>query len=148
MASLFNPMGLLSPCLIAAKQCFTKACKGKWNDSLSEQTKVQWEEIRSGWKEIENIFIQRFIKVKERHLFGFCNASPVTYGCAFYISSKDINGRFLCFSKSQINNNPNHSILQLEFAAAVLMPKYLPLVLDAHNIPCHPTHVWLYSDVQ
>jgi hypothetical protein len=40
----------------------------------------------------------------------------------------------------------NRTIPQLEFAAAVLMLKYLQLVLDAHNIPCHPTHVSLYSD--
>jgi Pao retrotransposon peptidase len=119
MASLFDLMGLLSLCLIAPKQCFTKAYEGRWNDPFSEETRTRWEEKRSGWMEIENILIPRLIKVKERHIFGFCDASPAAYGCAYYISSKDTNGRTLCFSKSRINNNTNRTIPQLEFGAAV-----------------------------
>jgi Pao retrotransposon peptidase len=96
--------------------------------------------------EIENILIPRLIKVKECRIFGFCDAAPAAHGCAYYIFSEDTNGRTLCFSKSRINNNTNRTFPQLEFAAALLKLKYLPLVLNAHDIPWHPTYVWLYSD--
>ena len=95
LASLFDPLGVVSPVIVCAKILFQEVCKDKvdWDENFTEELLHKWE----GWYryliETKEITIPRCIyqhraeDVLECTLHGFGDASKKAY-CAVVLTSK------------------------------------------------------------
>ena len=93
LASLYDPLSIISPIMAETKILFQKICKEKinWDEELNEIYRQRWQQ----WlKEVERataIEVERCSLVpvgeetKECHLHGFCDASEKVYCCIVYL---------------------------------------------------------------
>jgi Pao retrotransposon peptidase len=87
--SLFDPLGLISPVLIAPRALFQKLCttfKASWDVLIRVEFSSEWIKIGEKIKKKNEIRINRLARVSERTiLFGFSDASQISYGAVLYL---------------------------------------------------------------
>jgi hypothetical protein len=133
-ASIYDPLGLLSPvitqCKIFMQQLWQ--IKVNWDDLLATELKEHWHRLQHKLPIINCIQIDRLIISKEEleriELHGFSDASEVAYGacvCLYiYIRSIDVQGKIttkLLCSKSRVAPLKRLSLPRLELCAAMLL---------------------------
>ena len=114
IASIFDPLGIVTPSLIEPKYIIQQLWKEKvdWDEEIPFQWNKRWE----AWKkEIENIsmvsvprwfgFHKKATNIIQLHIF--CDASKKAYGAVVYLKCLEINlvNHSSCFllSKSRLN---------------------------------------------
>ncbi|XP_045446386.1 uncharacterized protein LOC123654528 [Melitaea cinxia] len=135
ISRLFDPLGWLAPCIIAAKILIQKL----WLAGI-------------GWDE-QNIKIPRWIHTcnkYKRELYGFADASKVAYAAVVYLRVVDEVGNVnvsLVTSKTKVAPIKQVSIPRLELCGAVLLAKLMIEVAEVMNIERNQLHAFTDSEV-
>ncbi|XP_039289297.1 uncharacterized protein LOC120352500 [Nilaparvata lugens] len=154
IASIFDPLGLISPIVIAPKILFQELWLARigWDDSLPPGLLSKWLKILQELHSISNINIPRCVISADTdstfELHGFSDASLKAYGACIYVRSVSSNGikvHLLC-SKSRVAPLKALSIPKLELCAAHLLSRLINKVLNAIKLPI--SNVFLWSDSQ
>lgn len=154
IAKIFDPLGLLGPIVICAKEILQKLWKLKinWDESIPQDLYTKWLKFRQQISDIKSIHIPRHVLVKNPvniQIHAFCDASETSYGCAIYLRSVDQNGEIKCSllcAKSRVAPLKTVTIPRLELLGALLLSrliakcvKFLDIKLDS---------IYLYTDSQ
>lgn len=139
LASIFDPVGFISPCTFVAKcimQDLWKLSLG-WDDYLPTELKEKWHKFFSALPCLSELRIERhlfLIKFNKIQLVAFCDASSLGYAACIYVRSTDNAGNIkvrLLTSKSKVAPmKPLMSIPRLELMAAVLLSKLVRFVVN------------------
>jgi len=93
-SKLFDPLGLLSPFIIAAKMLFQTLCKDKmnWDQALTESSLMKWKQFTNDLEVIVQISVPRYYYVTvvtpvSVELHGFSDASEKAYAAVVYLKS-------------------------------------------------------------
>ena len=141
LASLFDPLGLISPLAVPVKVLFQDLCLTKldWDDQLLPDKLSRWEEWIQSLKQVRNIVTprctQKDIKgeIVKTSLHGFGDASGKAYCAAIYIvyqTTEGVYSRLVC-SKTRIAPLKGLSIPRLELMAAKILTSLMDTVINA-----------------
>ena len=130
IASVFDPMGLVSPFVLLGKQILQEACSAglNWDDELPDPLKHRYKEWCQQLQDLSSIRIPRCVKppnfnVSSVEFHHFADASTSGYGVCSYIRYIDHNGSVsvsLVYAKSRVSPIKPVTIPRLELTAAVL----------------------------
>ncbi|XP_055046840.2 uncharacterized protein [Misgurnus anguillicaudatus] len=130
VASVYDPLGFVAPVLLNGKRILQEVCKRGtgWDDSLSTELQLQWEQWKQNLSELQEINIPRtyaptnFGKIVMAELHHFSDASTQGYGQCSYLRLRNENGNIHCalvMAKSRISPLKVVTIPRLELTAAV-----------------------------
>ena len=128
--SIWDPLGLLAPCILEGRKIVSKACKTVkgWDSVLPKDILQEMKEWSSQFRQIEKFSWPRWVGVKNPkrvQLYGCCDASTKGLGASVYLVSTHENGKDisinLVMGKTRNATKDVHSIPKLELASAVLL---------------------------
>ncbi|MEO0686155.1 MAG: hypothetical protein AAFY76_14235 [Cyanobacteria bacterium J06649_11] len=114
MASIYDPLGLISPILVSFKNLFQEICEEglDWDEKLPEHLTKRWKKILKEFDEIERLLIERpycseseLDEIVSTEGHAFSDASKTTYAASFYLKFKLSSGKSkiaLIYSKNHI----------------------------------------------
>ena len=152
IASLFDPLGLLSPIIVLGKIFMQSlwCIQSDWDEEIPEDHINFWLSFLKEIPIITTIKVNRFIMTSSPQLIeihGFSDASEKAYGACIYIKTTDQNFsttiHLLC-SKSRVAPLKKITVPRLELCAAHLLSVLLKDVIDAMQIK--PNHIYLWTD--
>ncbi|XP_067939480.1 uncharacterized protein [Watersipora subatra] len=145
IATIFDPIGVLSPLLLEGRYILQMACKEKlgWDQKLPKTLEDNWKKWRGQFNSVSRISIPRCLKpaslsgsVILSQIHTFADASSIGYGACSYLRQKDRFGNVCCsflMGKSRVAPLKVTTIPRLELQAGVLAAKqhaYLQAELD------------------
>ena len=157
LATLFDPLGLVSPIGVMAKVLFQELCSEGlgWDDKLPESKLIRWQMWLDDLKKTNKIAIPRCMLAKVEgeitkvSLHGFGDASRYAYCAMFFlvcVTTQGTYSRLLC-SKTRVAPLKALSIPRLELMSARILVNLMDTVKNAlHsqiNIDC--VRFWLDS---
>ena len=105
LASVFDPLGLVSPYTIRGRMLLQEAWRTglKWDDELPKELKKLWDD----WENDRGtLSVPRWIGLKSQDddvtLHIFCDASVLAYACAAYVSVRQRGISYLLASKARV----------------------------------------------
>lgn len=138
IARIFDPLGLLSPCVVVAKIFIQKLWLQKidWDDPLSPKLQKEWSEYCRQLPLLESMHIPRWYhtyKSSQIQLHGFADASEAAYGAVIYlrVHEDDEVKITLVAAKTKVCPLKQISIARLELCAALLLTKLFKQVVSA-----------------
>lgn len=156
MSSLFDPLGFISPVIIAAKEIFQSTWleNTKWDNHIPIEYSQKWNKIRNELNLINDFEIERWVYTTSNsvtQLMGFCDASMTAYAAVIYIKTvhnDDVRVAFL-ISRARVApiNQKRMGVLtipKLELCSALLLARLVKLVREAMHVKFDETH--LYTD--
>ncbi|XP_030746008.1 uncharacterized protein LOC115874849, partial [Sitophilus oryzae] len=155
IAQIFDPMGLLSPCIIVAKIILRDIWIEKldWDESLSQPLHTRWLNFRNELSNLNNIKIPRQITCKHAiniEIHGFSDASSYAYGACVYLRSQNEEGkiqtRLIC-AKSKIAPLKVQTIPRLELIGALLLSRLIKKILEATKLVPSRIVYWCDSTI-
>lgn len=154
IARLFDPMGFVEPCTVAAKSFIKKLWLAGlgWDDEIPPELAEEWHRFRSDLPVIANITIPRWLQIKSVYtdieIHGFSDASERAYAAAVYLRTVDNEGSThanLIVAKSRTAPIKHVSLPRLELCAAVLLSRLIKSTTNALNLPQHTIIAWTDS---
>ena len=157
LASLFDPLGIVSPVIVCAKILFQEVCKDKvdWDENFTEELLHKWEDWYRDLIETKEITIPRCIyqhraeDVLECTLHGFGDASKKAYCAVVYFVCRTNVGVYvrLLASKARVAPLKTTSILRLELMSARLLAQIMKSVKASleNQVRIDSTKFWLDS---
>ena len=91
IASIFDPVGILSPAVLPLKILFQRMCKegGSWDDDINNEFKAVWKKWLLSAHKTSNVVIPRYYLQKEKpvefQIIGYCDASEKAYSAVTYL---------------------------------------------------------------
>ncbi|XP_059046968.1 uncharacterized protein LOC131842457 [Achroia grisella] len=156
IASLFDPMGWLSPAIIKAKIFMQKLWLNQvdWDEELSNDLKEEWNKYKNDLPVLSEIKIPRWngstIDV-EVELHGFADASQSAYAAVVYTrvlsNNKNPCQTTLIMARTKVAPVKQISLPRLELCAAALLSKLLKHVMRILSIDTSKTFAWSDSKV-
>ena len=140
-ASLFDPLGFISPVAVRLKILLQEACllKLEWDMSFSESMTNVYLDLLKDLEKIASIILPRcyfdgaYGDIKQYSLHAFCDASNKAYCAVIYLVTKTELGyhsRFIA-SKSRVVPLKKLTIPRLELIAALILARLLTTVKNA-----------------
>ena len=153
VASIFDPLGLVTPLLIPAKLFLREICKShySWDGKLSEVHTSSWAKIAKNFSlalEEADLAIPRSIANSSdpAELIVFSDASTKCYGVTMYLVQ---NGKSnLLFSKCKLAPEPTKTLPSLELLAVYLAFKCVKSIILNTNFPFNISCVRFLMDSQ
>ncbi|CAG9137751.1 unnamed protein product [Plutella xylostella] len=138
LASIFDPIGFISPCTFLAKCIMQDLWKINlcWDDKLPPEINDKWSKFISDLPCLSDLRIERHMlipKYDDVKLIAFCDASSRGYAACIYLYSVDGDGNVkvrLMTSKTKVAPIKPTSIPRLELLAAVLLAGLVESVLQ------------------
>ena len=130
LASVFDPLGFLTPILMNGKRIFQEACRQKisWDEEIPKEMGHTWEKWIMEIKKLRSYEVPRCLKssmkVTKVTLHSFSDGSEKSYGAVCYLSFSyegDHSSSALVASKSRLtplNNSTLKTVPRIELAAA------------------------------
>ena len=144
--SLYDPLGLLSPVVLPAKQMLQELCRMKigWDGDVPEEIRRKWSKWLTSIPELQHFTVQRCwnpvrFENAEVQVHHFADASETGYGTATYLRLSNETGDVECnliMSKARVALLKQVSIPRMELSAATLAVKVdtmLKQELDVHG---------------
>ena len=155
IAKIFDPLGLLGPIILYAKNIMQDLWKEKlhWDESVPINLYTKWTEFYNQLPLINNIeFPRKTIASKKRaiQLHGFCDASTKGYGACIYLRSISDKGDIktvLLGAKSRVAPVKESTIPRLELCAALLLVNLFKQVKSAIEISFDKIVFWSDSSI-
>lgn len=155
IARIFDPLGLLGPIILLAKQIIQQLwlLKLQWDESIPVDIHSQWSRFVTELTSISNFSITRRIVPTNAlivELHGFCDASERGYGACIFIRSQDSFGNcsvILYCSKSRVAPLKTVSIPRLELSGAQLLAKLYSSVIKSVKLPISRSFFWTDSTI-
>ncbi|XP_050308277.1 uncharacterized protein LOC126744768 [Anthonomus grandis grandis] len=155
IATIFDPLGLTSPCIILAKVLLQKLWSENltWDQPLPSHILTSWIHFSSELETLNEIMINRKVTCENPSyiaLHGFSDASETSYGACIYVLPKNINGdaecNLLC-AKSKVAPLKTLTMPRLELCAALILSQLLTKVLASVNININKVYCWSDSTI-
>ena len=156
LATIFDPLGLISPVIVPAKILFQDLClsKSDWDEALPQDKLDKWNDWLQGLNRVQNISTSRFMlhgckgKIVKTSLHGFADASAKAYCAAVYIVCETSEGNYsmLLCSKTRIAPVKALSIPRLELMAARILVTLMDTVRKALSKETKIDEVRYWSD--
>nr|CAI5867025.1 unnamed protein product [Callosobruchus analis] len=155
IASIFDPMGLLSPSIIIAKILLQGLWQANisWDDEIPEDILNKWNQFRHELPLLNDIEIKRHVLCHNPvyiELHGFSGASIKAYGAVIYIRSIDVAGKIhvsiLC-SKSKVAPIKSLTTPKLELCGALVLSQLVKKVQGSFSIRIDNVCLWSDSQV-
>jgi hypothetical protein len=156
---IYDPMGLLAPFTVRAKQLFQQAwlTRGDWDDPLPEDLSQEWEDWKEDVTLLDEIKVKRCLippefKNPKFSLHAFGDASEAAYGACVYLRVEDVDHpqsytTILC-SKTRVTPlGRKRSIPELELMAALIAARLVRYVEKEMNLTIDTIHCWTDSKV-
>jgi hypothetical protein len=156
IASIYDPLGLLSPVVIQCKIFMQQLwqLKVNWDDPLAAELKDHWQGIQRKLPVVKSIQMDRLVITKDKperiEMHGFSDASEVAYGACIYIRSIDAQGKItakLLCAKSRVAPLKKLSLPRLELSAAMLLADTYHASCRALKISFNKIRFWTDSMV-
>ncbi|XP_050301507.1 uncharacterized protein LOC126739751 [Anthonomus grandis grandis] len=155
IATTFDPLGLVSPCIIIAKVLLQKLwCENLgWDQPVPDHISNSWLEWYSNLEAINSLNIERKVVCENPvkiSLHGFADACQTSYGaCVYVISENNLGERFsnLLCAKSKVAPVKHLTMPRLELCAALTLAQLLEKVLKSLNIKIDQTFCWSDSTI-
>lgn len=140
VARIFDPLNFLAPVTLFIKLLIKKLWEDKleWDQIAPNQTKDLWFQFQKELPLLNNIEIPRHLLIfgdTPVTLIGFCDASPVAYGCVIFIRTVQADSIVkvsLLIAQSKVSPTHNVTLPRLELCAAVLLSKCIAFVQDTY----------------
>ena len=157
IASCFDPLGLVSPMIIAGKLLFQYATRLKcsWDDHVPIDILSEWNKWIGELQKLESLNILRCIKPSlfddaaiELHLFS--DASLHAYGVCCYVRCVNKQGQIftaLLVSKSKVAPIKSVTVPRLELQAAVLAARMNSTLQNEFDISLNESYFWVDSQL-
>ncbi|XP_064653222.1 uncharacterized protein LOC135503550 [Lineus longissimus] len=134
VASVYDPLGLVSPVILQGKAILKELCSQKldWDADVPEDVRMRWERCRTDLMSLSQLKIPRCYKTSELgpdtsvELHSFSDASESGYGQCSYLKYTDESGRIetsLVMAKSRVTPQKVVTIPRLELVAALTSAK-------------------------
>ncbi|XP_047541815.1 uncharacterized protein LOC125074530 [Vanessa atalanta] len=155
ISRLFDPLGWLAPCIIAAKILIQKLWLAGigWDEQVPTNLINEWITYRKNLTALQNIKIPRWIHTSnkyQRELYGFSDASKVAYAAVVYLRVVDDVGNVyvsLVTAKTKVAPIKQVSIPRLELCGAVLLAKLMVEVAEVMKVERSQLHAFTDSEV-
>ncbi|MBM6549438.1 hypothetical protein H7673_11370, partial [Streptococcus dysgalactiae subsp. equisimilis] len=149
VASVYDPLGILSPVLLTPKLLLQNCVRKKldWDAPLSTEDSDCWIRWLSELKELSTVSLSRCLKPKgflrsSLQLHCFSDASELAYGAALYLRCTNENDKVNCglvLGKSRATPIRTVSIPRLELTAAVLSARLATQLVEELHLECSVT---------
>jgi transposase InsO family protein len=158
VASIYDPLGLISPVLVHAKKLFQETCRLKlnWDDPLPRSLLESWKRWQENLESLEykvprnlKIYVKGDPTRKELHVF--CDGSETAYGAVAYlryITHKSVALSPPVFAKARLtplNNTTLRTIPRIELCAAKLAVEIASILTNEMEQPVDKTTFWTDS---
>jgi len=129
IATMYDPLGIVSPCIITAKLMFQEASKLKleWDEEVPAGISRRWREWIQSLHGLNQAAIPRCLvptnNGKGRYeVHNFCDASESGYGCCSYLKVIDDDEihTTLIMSRARVSPMKHVSLPRLELQAALM----------------------------
>lgn len=139
IASIFDPLGLISPIIIKAKILIQSLWEENldWDTVIPENLRLFWLEVRDNFDELNSLRIPRHVVIANpitNEFHGFCDASKGAYGACIYIRSIDRLNNIqtnLLIAKSKVAPLRKITLPRLELCGAYLLSNLSVKVLNS-----------------
>ena len=140
-ASIYDPLGFLSPCVVILKVLFQRLCQEKsdWDDILSGELKNDWDRwCRSaaiaGEVKISRYYFRCPGEIKSVELVGFSDASEKAYAAVVYaraeIEGEDEYQTSLIGSKTRVAPIKTQTMPRLELLGALILARLIRRICE------------------
>ncbi|XP_066585539.1 uncharacterized protein [Prorops nasuta] len=155
-AKIYDPLGWISPFTIVLKQIMqsTWLLKLNWDDEVPEPIQSKWMSYYSQMCELTKINIPRWngqlSEVDKLELYGFCDASNVSYSAVVYAKFTNNNNIqtsvSLVMAKAKVAPLKAINIARLELVAAAYLTKLMLHIKSSLKRSVHD--IFCFSDSQ
>ncbi|XP_057656782.1 uncharacterized protein LOC130894179 [Diorhabda carinulata] len=155
ISRIFDPMGLLGPCIVIAKVMLQQLWKENlsWDSPVSHELQVKWNNFIQELPSLNYLKIQRHVicdNSTQIELHAFSDASEVAYGAAVYVRSKNCYGETFChllISKAKVAPIKSLTIPRVELCAAHLLAKLVNKVTTSLRLDFNSVTLWSDSTI-
>ena len=159
IAQTYDPLGLIQPFILPAKQLLQEACKRslRWDDDLSNLPGLgmHWKKWLQALSQREKVSIKRSLTSPEREVAGFelhtfSDASISGYSVSVYVRVRYVDGVVKCcflLGKAVVAPIKFVSVPRLELTAAVLAAKVTNFVINELDTKFFKVFLWTDSTV-
>lgn len=155
IAQIFDPLGLLAPCVMIAKFMLQSLWleKVSWDTPVPSSLSREWLAFRSALPELNVIRIARNVICKNPTsitLHAFCDASIRGYGACIYLRSVNEDGEMfsnLLCSKGKVAPLKHVSIPRLELCGALTLARLVNQVVLALDANIDKLTFWTDSTI-
>lgn len=155
VGQIFDPLGLLSPCVISIKILLQKLWLEKlaWDESVPTSIHTIWLKFKNEIPVLNNIKITRHAICKDANhieMHCFSDASELAYGCCIYIRSTDAHGKIhvhLFCSKTKVAPLKVITVPRLELCGAVLSARLAKKIEQSLRIKFDEILFWTDSTI-
>ncbi|KAI5637155.1 pao retrotransposon peptidase domain-containing protein [Phthorimaea operculella] len=150
ISQVFDPLGLLSPCIISLKMILQKLWleKLEWDDQLPSQISHEWATIIKNLPVLNEVRMPRCVTCdchKKLDIHIFVDASERAYGSCVYVRSINDKGEVsvkLLIAKSRVAPLKPTTIPRLELCAALVGTRLYEKVINSLRTPIDKITFW------
>ena len=112
VASMYDPLGLVSPCIIPGRMLFQEATRLKleWDEEMPDHLEDRWLQWLRSLEALKKVCFTRCMKIGDventrYEIHNFSDASEKGFGCCSYLRSVSISGEIkvsLIMSKGRV----------------------------------------------
>nr|CAH7725344.1 unnamed protein product [Callosobruchus chinensis] len=155
VSQIYDPLGLLSACIISIKILLQTLWSEKvnWDESVAIDLHTKWVRWRREILCLNKLEIPRHVRWRgtiSSQLHCFCDASQDAYATCIYIRSTNQEGtamvRLLC-AKSKVSPLKTLTIPRLELQGALLMSKLATKVRQSLQLNFDEVYYWTDSTI-
>nr|CAH7760091.1 unnamed protein product [Callosobruchus chinensis] len=155
IAQIFDPLGLLGPCIVIGKILLQRlwSLKLNWDESLPSSLDTRWRRFRQELPLFNILKVPRHVlcaSPSRIELHGFSDASVEAYGACLYIRSISSSGEIyvrLLTGKAKVSPIKSLTIPRLELCGAFVLAQLMTKVRQSMSISFDETFLWCDSTV-